>query len=145
MSSPVRSLSNGGNVVECGRMEAAAPPNVARRAARFVVRDILIDIIRFPIWWYTRGTANALRFVWSELLSIIDRLSLRILIRNLGKPMYGDYSRSGRIISFFIRLMVFGFKLVGLAIWIAVLFAGLSLWFFVLPAAVFQVVIQLAG
>ncbi len=122
-----------------------ATDNVAVQTARFVVRDVLFDVVRFPVWWYTRGTTNAAQFVWQELLTVADRLSIRILLRNLFKPMYGDYSRSGRIISLFIRLIVFVFRLVGLILWAAVLLVALVAWLVVLPATVYQIVLQLKG
>lgn len=109
------------------------------------MRDVLFDVVRFPWWWYTTGTENVARFVWLELLAIINRLSLPILFRNLLKPMYGDYSRSGRIISLFMRLMVFGYNLVGFAIWTVLLLVLLLLWLVVLPLVGLQVVWQLQG
>lgn len=110
---------------------------------RFVLGDVVFDVVRFPFWWYTTGTANAARFVYQEFLSVMERLSIPILVRNLGKPMYGDYSKSGRIISFFVRIIVFVFRFIGLVIWTVVLFAGFLVWLGVLPFVVFEVAYQI--
>lgn len=133
----------------CGTMEAMAGVNahdsVTVRAARFVIRDVVFDVVRWPVWWYTTGTANVLRFMRHEFLSILDRLSLRILFRNLLKPMYGDYSRSGRIISLFMRLIVFAFNSVAFVIWTGLLVAALVVWLAILPLTLYQIVVQLIG
>ncbi|MBI4426733.1 MAG: hypothetical protein HY567_04090 [Candidatus Kerfeldbacteria bacterium] len=122
-----------------------AHDSVAVRAARFVIRDVVFDVIRFPVWWYTTGTRQAARFVGNEFLSVLNRLSLRILFRNLLKPMYGDYSRSGRIISLFMRLIVFAFNTIALFIWTVVLVVALIVWLAVLPLAVYQVIVRIIG
>lgn len=126
-------------------MARAASESVTGKAARFVIRDVFLDVLRFPIWWYTKGTANVSRLVWQELLTILNRLSLPILFRNLLKPMYGDYSKSGRAISLVMRLVVFGFKAVGFALWALMLLLLFVLWIGALPAAVFQVVRVIGG
>ncbi|MBI4092558.1 MAG: hypothetical protein HY420_01405 [Candidatus Kerfeldbacteria bacterium] len=117
--------------------------SITVKAARFVIRDVLFDLIRWPVWWYTRGTVNTTLFVWQEFLAVVDRLSLRILFRNLLKPMYGDYSRSGRVISLVMRLIVFAFRLVGLTIWTVVLALALLLWLAIIPLTVYQIVVQI--
>ena len=118
------------------------PESAVVKAIRFVLGDVLFDVFRFPVWWYTTGTANAARFTWQEFLSILNRLSIPILVRNLGKPMYGDYSKSGRIISFFVRIIVFVFRFFGLMIWTLVLLAGFLAWVAVMPTIVYQIVRQ---
>ncbi len=117
--------------------------SIAGQAARFVFRDVLFDIVRFPIWWYSRGLMIAARFVGQEIQSLSDRLSIPILIRNLFKPMFGDYSRSGRIISFFVRLFVFIFKGIGFLLWTILLAMLFVVWIAVPLMAVYQVVVQI--
>ena len=126
-------------------MAGAGTQSVNSKALRFVIRDVLFDILRFPIWWYTTGTVQAARFFVYELRAITDRLSIRILLRNFFKPMYGDYTRSGRIISFFMRLFVFVFRLIGLVIWSAVLCALFAFWLLVIPLVLYRILYQLSG
>lgn len=118
--------------------------NVVWRAVRFVIRDVLFDVVRFPIWWYTTGMVQAGRFFLNEFQSVVDRLSIPILLRNLFKPMYGDYTKSGRIISFFMRIIVFFFRFIGLMILSVFLVAGFLLWLAALPLLAYQVFFQLA-
>lgn len=121
------------------------PESAVVKATRFVFKDVLFDVFRFPIWWYTTGTANAARFTWQEFLSILNRLSISILVRNLGKPMYGDYSKSGRIISFFVRIIVFIFRFAGMMIWTLVLLAGFIAWLLFMPFVVYEIIRQFIG
>ncbi len=121
------------------------PESAVVKATRFVLGDVLFDVFRFPVWWYTTGTKNAAQFTWQEFLSILNRLSIPILVRNLGKPMYGDYSKSGRIISFFVRIIVFVFRFFGMLIWSVVLLAGFIAWLALMPAIVYQIVRQFIG
>ncbi len=79
------------------------------RALKFLFKNIFIslisDLIYFPFWWYRRGAKKAVRFCKKEIKNGWRALALRILIVNLPKPMWADYTRSGRIISIFIRLI----------------------------------------
>lgn len=117
--------------------------SVTGKAIQFVVRDVLLDVARFPVWWYTTGTFQALRFVLQELLTVVDRLSLRILVRNLFKPMYGDYSKSGRSISLVMRLVVFAFRVVGLFLWTLALLLIFLVWITLPIVTVYQIIVHL--
>ncbi len=98
------------------------------RALLFIGREFVGDVIYFPVWWYSRGlslTASSLMRSWERL---VDHLSLRILWRTMGKPMYGDYTRSGRIISFFFRIFLLVTRIIVLAVWTAVDVVLFILW-----------------
>lgn len=88
---------------------------------RALARDVVWPVITFPFWWYGVGLVTAARFVVRELMIWGQRLSLRLLGRNLFKPMYGDYSKTGRAISLVLRLLIFVVRLVAFALWLVVL------------------------
>lgn len=116
--------------------------NVFFRSISFILREIVLDVVRFPLWWYGPGLVRAVRSIASELVLGSQRLSLTILVRNLLKPMFGDYTRSGRIISFFMRIIVFVFRLAVMAAWI-VLLIGFFAVYLILPAvAVYFLVVH---
>lgn len=107
---------------------------------RALARDVVWPIITFPFWWYGAGLVTAARFVVRELIVWGQRLSLRLLGRNLFKPMYGDYTKTGRAISLVLRLLIFVVRLVAFALWLVVLafmfaayltFPMLTAWFFI--------------
>lgn len=68
----------------------------------FILHPIL-SILYFPFWWYSEGLAKFFNFLRKTFQEISCPFVLKILLANLFKPMYGDYSREGRIISFFMR------------------------------------------
>ncbi|MBI3115036.1 MAG: hypothetical protein HYZ09_00910 [Candidatus Kerfeldbacteria bacterium] len=100
----------------------------ARSTAGYLLKDLLFDFAKFPVWWYSAGLVQAARFAWGEIAAWARRLSLVILFRNVLKPMYGDYSKSGRAISLVLRLVVFGFRVVVMVLWSAVVIGLLALW-----------------
>ncbi len=79
------------------------------RTLKFLFKNIFISLISelvyFPFWWYGRGFGKAISFCKKEIKNGWRALALRILTRNLFKPMWADYTKSGRVISIFIRLM----------------------------------------
>jgi hypothetical protein len=81
------------------------------RTATFLLRELVGEILYFPVWWYSQG----LRLAWQRLIRqwarLYNRLGLRFLFANMGKPMYGDYTRSGKVISFFFRLFLVGWSM----------------------------------
>ncbi|MBU0637152.1 MAG: hypothetical protein ABH818_02115 [Patescibacteria group bacterium] len=90
-----------------------------------ILIELINDILYFPVWWYSRGIKNLLKFLAKVLFNEQKSLALLVWLKNIFQPMYGQYDWQGRIISFFIRLiqiivrsfvMLFGFILVGLII-----------------------------
>ena len=81
----------------------------------------------------------------NEVLDWSNRLSIRILFKNLLKPMYGDYTRSGRIISFFMRIVVFFFKLILMVIWLLVLMLMFIVWLTFPIFVVYMAVLNITG
>lgn len=110
-----------------------------------LVQDIVFDFIRFPLWWYTEGVRRAARFAWSEIRGWAQRLSLIILVRNMFKPMYGDYTRTGRAISLFLRLIIFVVKVVMMVIWVGVVLLLFIAWLALPPVLVTLFIRALVG
>lgn len=103
---------------------------VGIRPIKFLFSQLFLDVVRFPMWWYTSGLLWVLRSIAVSLEDLIQALSLRILLKNLLTPMYGDYTKSGRIISFGVRLVQLSLYGVVTFLWIVLLGVGLFLWIF---------------
>ena len=88
---------------------------------------------QFLRYWYIRGPEH----IWRVFLSVIggfeNSLAVRDTARNLDKPLFQDYTRSGRAVGFLIRLARI---LIGLVIYllIASLFALFSVIWVLFPA-----------
>lgn len=102
--------------------------SLTRRATAFIIRELIGELLFFPVWWYSQGLVATWRTIVRQWLATADRLSLRILLKNIGKPMYADYTRSGRIISFFFRLLLIGVRSVVLLLWTVILGVAMATW-----------------
>jgi len=119
--------------------------NIFWKTTKYIFKEIIFDIIYFPFWWYTTGVKKAAIFFINEVIDWSNRLSLRILFKNMFKPMYGDYSRSGRVISLFMRLIVFGFKLIFMVIWLVILLFLFLLWIALPIFIVYMIYLNITG
>lgn len=99
----------------------------------------MLDILYFPIWWYTSGLKKrAIGFV-NNLRSLSRYFGFKILITHLFKPMFGQYDWKGRIISFFMRLVQIIIYLIVFLISAIFLFALLLVWVFLPIVAIWQI------
>lgn len=103
--------------------------NIFVAAIRYLAYEIIWDILYFPIWWYTKGLARVTEYCLSSArFHIQRRLALGLWLSSMFKPMYGDYTKEGRIISFFMRLVVLFGKLVSLVFLLLFLFFVFIAW-----------------
>ncbi|MBI4090586.1 MAG: hypothetical protein HY422_01030 [Candidatus Komeilibacteria bacterium] len=80
--------------------------NIFAAAGRSIAVDIVGDVLYFPIWWYTSGLKYRLKRFMQSIGEMADHLALRLLLLNIFKPMFAQYDRTGRIISFFMRIVI---------------------------------------
>jgi hypothetical protein len=102
--------------------------NLFFSSLKFVFKDLIWDIIYFPIWWYSLGLKKVVLFCFKEIVETSHRLAIGILFSHLLKPMYGQYDLAGRIISFVFRILQFLWHLLFVFIWIILIFAVLIFW-----------------
>lgn len=109
---------------------------VLLKAIKYITFNQILDVLYFPFWWYTRGLAKVFASINQKRKDLSEALAIRILLANLFKPMFGQYDRPGRIISFFmrcfqlfIRLLLFFFGLIGLFI-LLIIWLGLPIFAF---------------
>ncbi len=85
--------------------------NVFLGVLKYSFFNLILDIFYFPIWWYTLGLKKFLIFIKNTIKDVSQALVIKILLVNLFKPMFGQYDRAGRIISFFMRCIHLGINL----------------------------------
>lgn len=68
--------------------------------------NTLGSIIYFPIWWYTQGLKKRFLGFTHGIGILFHNLALKIMFKHLFSPMFGERSKMGRIISFFMRLIL---------------------------------------
>ena len=97
--------------------------------------DFLKEILYFPIWWYTKGSLNIIKFLFNFLKNIGKYFALCTWIKNIFKPMYSQYDIAGLIISFFIRSFQIIFRSV-VMLFLFILSCGVFLIWLAIPVIV---------
>lgn len=103
---------------------------------KYILQRILLDILYFPLWWYTRGLLRILRWGGETIGNTERQLALGIWLKAMFKPMFQDYTWEGRLVSFFMRAVLLIFKMVMFGAWVATVVAGIGLWIALPVAAV---------
>lgn len=117
--------------------------NVILATIKYILVEIILDILYFPVWWYSKGLLRVLRWAaGSASFHLQRRVALRIWLRNMFKPMYGDYSRDGRIISIVFRFIILIWKLISAGLWLVVLAVLVLVWVALPAAVVYYIVYQ---
>lgn len=93
-----------------------------------MILEFVLDILYFPIWWYSRGLFLAFNFClnWIKDANLI--LSPALWLKNIFVPMFGQWDWQGRIMSFFMRLANVIIRTIMLWIWILVVLVVFLLW-----------------
>lgn len=122
-----------------------ASQHIVLSSTRFLLLDIVGDVLLFPVWWYTKGLADLATRMSQALLDFLDELNIGILAKSLFKPMYGDYSWSGRLISFPVRCVHLGALLFAAMLWAIILFGFLLFWVLLPLFIIYNIGYQLFG
>ncbi len=101
-------------------------------------------IAQLPIWWYGRGLHMAFQKCVSLTSQTSENFGLRVWMKNLFNPMYGDTSFTGRAISFGIRLVMILVRGLGVIL-SAILFFALFAVYLLLPPFVIIALVYHAG
>lgn len=109
---------------------------------RFIFIDTVLQLLYFPVWWYTTGAMNVARHLFLQIHTLIRSFRFGFLLSFLLTPMYGQADIPGRIISFFVRCAHFFFLLLWAIVYSIFLFFLLALWlitpFFVVYSSLFH-------
>jgi len=106
-----------------------------------VIFATVADFLYTPIWWYTRGLWRQFQGVAGSILTRQRDLAIDVWFKNLLVPMYGQYDLTGRLISFFMRLVQIIGRVIVLLIWVGLLLVWLMVWVLI-PAGVMYLIWQ---
>lgn len=107
--------------------------------------DPLLSILYFPFWWYSKGFSKFFIFFKNTLKEFSNPFVLKILITNLTKPMYGDYSREGRIISFFMRIIHLSWHIFKIVLIFIIFLILLIFYLLLLPFIFYEITCSFKG
>ena len=95
---------------------------------KLIFVDLILEIIYFPLWWYSSGLYRTGVFCLQQIKKQWNNMGLGIHFKFLFKPMYAQRDFAGRVISFFARLVQLIFKLVAFLIFILIFLLIFILW-----------------
>ena len=109
--------------------------SIIYKSFQFLIKDVIWDFFYWPIWWYSRGLLNTIKFSWQLITDQQKSLGVMIWLKNIFTPMYGQTDWEGRIISFVMRVLQVIVRSILLLLWIVVALLPIGFWV-VLPAVV---------
>ncbi|OQB44370.1 MAG: hypothetical protein BWY03_00214 [Parcubacteria group bacterium ADurb.Bin159] len=98
------------------------------------------NIFYFPFWWYTQGLKKKIINFIGNIKRSVYNLALKIMFKYLFRPMFGETSKAGRIISFFMRLLILIYKLILFILNLAWQTFLLILWIGILPVTIYSII-----
>lgn len=108
-----------------------------------ILIDLTRDILYFPVWWFSRGLLRLLLILKNFLVDKQKSLGLLIWLKNIFRPMYGQYDFAGILISFFVRFFQIIVRSVILTFWFFCTLTVLLFWiilpFFIIYEIIFQI------
>jgi len=111
-------------------------PSATNGGVLGILWEIGGDVLRFPQWWYGRGLIDAARTAIETVEGYARRLGVKVWMKNLFTPMFGQYDAAGRIISFFVRVFQI---LVRSVLMLAAFFFALAVLFVYVALPIFVV------
>jgi hypothetical protein len=89
---------------------------------------IALDIVYFPLWWYSVGFLRLLKMLGTFLKEKWIFIGAGVWIKNIFTPMYGQRDFVSRSISFFVRFFQIVFRFLAFLLFIAIAFVVIFLW-----------------
>lgn len=108
-----------------------------------IIVSLILEIVYFPIWWYSVGFGRTLKNVWNFWRDQEKILGFSVWAKNIFVPMYGQSDWAGRLISFLVRLVQVIFRGFALLIWLFICLVVLIIWLtlpvLIILALIFQI------
>lgn len=83
---------------------------------KLAVSETAGSVLRFPYWWYTEGLSTLGRVLLDGLVFRARSYAIGLWAQNLFVPMYGQYDLTGRLVSFFMRVVILVWRIFAFAI-----------------------------
>ncbi|HBU06781.1 MAG TPA: hypothetical protein DEB09_01730 [Candidatus Magasanikbacteria bacterium] len=90
--------------------------------------EFVFDLVYFPIWWFTGGVKQALKFCYGLMQDANMFMAPGLWLKNMFVPMYGQTDWQGRLMSIFMRFINVIGRSIGLFIWFLVVLVLFGLW-----------------
>jgi len=116
------------------------PNNIAYTSVRYIIIDLIGDILYWPLWWYSKGLAKVGLVCLREIKNQAEVLGIAIWVKNLFTPMFGQYDLEGRIISFFARLIQIIVRSILLLFWVILVLILFLAWILLPILVIYEII-----
>ncbi|HLD27858.1 MAG TPA: hypothetical protein VJB39_03330 [Patescibacteria group bacterium] len=89
--------------------------NFVLTTIKYLFLGLVKHVVFWPLWWYTGGFLLVLKGAGRKIATAWKGLALDVWLKNIFRPMYGQYDAASRIISFLIRLIQIIVRLAAMA------------------------------
>lgn len=104
-----------------------------------ILIQIILDIIYFPLWWYSVGFVRFLKKIGYFLREQWIIIGAGVWLKNLFVPMYGQNDFTSRAISFFVRFFQIIFRFIAFIFFTLTSLALVLIWL-ILPIAIISLI-----
>ncbi len=92
--------------------------------------QVFLDILYFPLWWYSLGLLRFLGVLFVFLKEKWIIMGVGLWLKNIFTPMYGQRDLASRSISFFIRFFQIIFRFIAFLFFLSLSILALLTWIF---------------
>ncbi len=89
----------------------------AVKGAGGVMNELVGDVVRFPVWWYTTGVVYTATTLMRSVRYYARSLGIAVWIRNIFVPMFGQRDWQSRTISILVRSAQIFFRGIAVCMW----------------------------
>lgn len=108
-----------------------------------IIAQFLLDVLYFPIWWYSRGIFKVVSWSGRFISARQKGLALGVWVKNVFTPMYGQHDWAGMLISFITRLLQIIVRSVVMLFWLLICFIVIICWLAAPLYIAYQLIFQL--
>src|SRR5690606_18264858 len=83
---------------------------------KLLIVELVKSVLFFPVVYYSTGLGRMAVWAKNQVTWFERFFAFRLSLMTLFTPLYGDYTRQGRIVGFVVRLMLLMFRTFGFAL-----------------------------
>lgn len=114
-------------------------------ALKYFFIDLLGGILRWPLWWYTKGLQLRIQWAVNSITNYGRMLALGVWIKNIFVPMFGQRDWQSRLISVFMRIVNIVGRSIALFLWTLIVIVLVGVYLVLPVVSVLAAIYHLTG
>jgi len=108
-----------------------------------ILSELVNEIIYFPAWWYSTGLVKLTIILKKFIINKEKSLALMVWVKNIFRPMYGQYDWAGVLISFGMRVFQILVRSIAMIFWLLLALFALCFWLILPLLVIYEIIFQL--